>query len=74
MVVTFERRIRTNTRSRFASHYRYERPKTLKKGELFGWFEMGSTLVILSEKGAAHYDVTLGQSVQFAQPVGLLKG
>jgi phosphatidylserine decarboxylase len=74
MVVTFEPRIRTNASARFQQHFHYDTPKSLTKGELFGWFEMGSTIVILSEKGAAHYEVNIGQKIHFAQPIGELKG
>jgi len=70
MVVTFEPRIQTNANARFRTHYRYDEPKHLKKGELFGWFEMGSTIVMISEKGAVHYDVNIGQKVQFGQTIG----
>jgi phosphatidylserine decarboxylase len=72
MVVTFEPRIQTNANERFRQHYRYEQPKHFKKGELFGWFEMGSTIVMISEKESAHYDVNIGQKVQFAQTIGRL--
>jgi phosphatidylserine decarboxylase len=72
MVVTFESRIQTNASGRFRQHYRYAEPKHLKKGELFGWFEMGSTIVLLSEKGHIHYDITIGQKIQYAQTIGRL--
>ncbi len=72
MTVLFEPRIQTNARARFRSHYRYDEPKTLKKGELFGWFEMGSTIVMLSEKDALTYDISLGQKVKFGDTIGRL--
>ena len=70
MVVTFEPRIQTNANERFAQHYHYDEPKMLKKGELFGWFEMGSTIVMISEEGSVHYDVDIGKKVQFGQAIG----
>jgi len=70
MVVTFEPRLNTNANERFRTHYRYDEPKSFKKGELFGWFEMGSTIVMISEKGSVHYDITIGQKVSFAQTIG----
>jgi len=70
MVVTFEPRIQTNANERFRQHYRYDEPKQLKKGELFGWFEMGSTIVMISEKDRIHYDVNIGQKVMFGQTIG----
>jgi phosphatidylserine decarboxylase len=72
MVVTFEPRIQTNASARFRQHYRYAEPKRLKKGELFGWFEMGSTIVMISEEGSVHYNVNIGQKVQYAQTIGRL--
>ncbi len=72
MVVTFEPRLQTNANERFRTHYHYDEPKALKKGELFGWFEMGSTIVMLSEAGSIHYDVTIGQKLDFAQSIGRL--
>jgi phosphatidylserine decarboxylase len=73
MVVTFEPRTQTNTSEKFRQHYDYDEPRELKKGELFGWFEMGSTIVIISEKDSVHYDVNIGQKVQYAQTIGKLK-
>ncbi len=70
MVVTFEPRIQTNANARFRQHYQYADPKHIKKGELFGWFEMGSTIVMISEEGAVHYDVNIGQKVHFGQTIG----
>ena len=73
MVVTFEPRIHTNASARRPTVYRYEEAKNLAKGELFGWFEMGSTIVMLSEPGSIEYDLQIGQKVAFAQAIGRLK-
>jgi phosphatidylserine decarboxylase len=70
MVVTFEPHIRTNANEHFRQHYCYDDPRELKKGELFGWFEMGSTIVMISERGSIHYDVDIGQKVKFGQTIG----
>ncbi|NPA28101.1 MAG: phosphatidylserine decarboxylase, partial [Epsilonproteobacteria bacterium] len=40
--------------------------------ELFGWFEMGSTIVILSQKDAIEYRVRLDQYVKFGEVIGEL--
>ena len=72
MVVTFEDAIKTNENGNNRAYYRYEEPKTLKKGELFGWFEMGSTIVILSQKDAIKWSVELNQKVKFADVIGEL--
>jgi phosphatidylserine decarboxylase len=73
MVVTFEERIHTNTAPGPARHYRYETPIPLKRGELFGWFEMGSTIVMLSEAGALKYEIEAGSKVRFAQTIARLE-
>ena len=74
MLVTFEDRIHTNIKDNKIKNYRYENPVKLTKGELFGWFEMGSTIVILSQKDAIEYDLEINQKVSFAQSIGYLGG
>ena len=73
MVVSFEPRIHTNGQAGPIRTYRYETPVPLEKGELFGWFEMGSTIVIFSEPGSLAYELTIGQTVRFGQKIGYLK-
>ncbi len=73
MVVTFEPRVQTNASSRARQHYKYDEPKLLKKGELFGWFEMGSTIVMISQINSIHYNVNIGQKVRFGQTIGSLR-
>ena len=72
MVVTFEDAIKTNENGNSRAYYKYEDLKPLKKGELFGWFEMGSTIVILSQKDAIKWSVELNQKVTFADVLGEL--
>ena len=71
MVVTFEDAIKTNAKEGKA-RYVYETPKELKKGEMFGWFEMGSTIVMLSQKDAITYSVKEGADVKFGEVIGEL--
>ena len=71
MVVTFEPNVKTNANMGRA-YYEYKEPKTLSKGELFGWFEMGSTIVILSQKGAIKWSVEFNQKVSFGDVIGEL--
>ncbi len=73
MTLTFEERIRTNTAPAPARLYSYKEPIFLKKGELFGWFEMGSTIVMLSQKGAIEYLIEAGNRVLFAQKIARMK-
>ena len=69
MVISFEERVNTNSEIREPRHYEYEN-LTLKKGELFGWFEMGSTILLFSEKDRFLPEVEINQKVKFAQPIG----
>ncbi len=71
MVVTFEKSINTNSNIREPKHYRYEN-LTLDKGELFGWFEMGSTILLFTPKDAYIPNLEVNQKVQFTQNIGVL--
>ena len=72
MVVTFEPRVRTNSDIRQPQHYTYEN-LTLSRGELFGWFEMGSTILTFSQKGAIVPEVAINQKVAFGDAIGHLQ-
>ena len=72
MVVTFDKRIKTNSTIRKRIYHEYSKPIHLKKGELFGWFEMGSTIVILSQKESIEWSVSLNQKVSFGDVLGNL--
>jgi len=69
MVVTFEENINTNSAIREPQHYTYEN-LTLKRGELFGWFEMGSTILTFSQKGSISTTVEVNQKVSFTDVLG----
>ncbi len=69
MVVTFEPRIRTNSEIREPRHYTYE-DLTLERGALFGWFEMGSTILHFAQKGAIVPQVAINQKVKFGDVIG----
>lgn len=69
MVVTFEDNIRTNSTIRASKHYEYE-DLVLDRGALFGWFEMGSTILTFSQKGSILPEVSLNQKVSFAEVIG----
>jgi len=71
MIVTFEEHINTNSDIREPQHYTYENV-TLKKGELFGWFEMGSTILLFSKKDSFTPNVSINQKVKFAEPIGTI--
>ncbi len=71
MVVTFEDRVKTNGDIREPKHYTYE-DLMMKRGELFGWFEMGSTILIFSQKEALVPKVSIDQKVKFSEEIALL--
>ena len=69
MVVTFEESINTNSDIKEPVHYTYE-DLTLERGALFGWFEMGSTIVTFSEKGSIFPEVYINQKTSFTDVLG----
>lgn len=69
MVVTFEPAVQTNSEIREPRHYTYEN-LWFEKGELYGWFEMGSTVLTFSQKGSIVPHVAVNQKVSFAQVLG----
>jgi phosphatidylserine decarboxylase len=69
MIITFEEAIKTNSKIREPHHYTYEN-LTLQKGELFGWFEMGSTILLFSEKDAFKPQLDINQKVKFTEKIG----
>lgn len=71
MVVTFEERIHTNSDIMEPRHYECDNI-TLEKGELFGWFEMGSTILLFSQKDVFTPKLAINQKVSFAEPIGKL--
>jgi len=72
MIITFEDRIHTNSEIREPRHYNYDN-LLLQKGDLFGWFEMGSTILLFSPKGTYTPKVSINQKVKFAEDIGELK-
>ncbi|MDD3499388.1 MAG: phosphatidylserine decarboxylase [Sulfurovum sp.] len=72
MVVTFEPNVQTNSEIREPRHYTY-RELAVERGELFGWFEMGSTLVTFSPKGSIVTEVAINQKVSFGDVLGEIK-
>ncbi|MBN2895782.1 MAG: phosphatidylserine decarboxylase [Campylobacterales bacterium] len=71
MQITFEPSLQTNAKEAKACSYRYE-ALHLKKGEDFGCFEMGSTIVVLCEKGLVARTVAGGETVRFGRSIGRL--
>ena len=72
MLVTFEDKVDTNTKNASLFYKEYKEPVKLGKGEMFGWFKMGSTVVILSQKDSIKWNVKLMEHVKFSEVIGEL--
>lgn len=71
MQVSFEPKIKTNADALHSSAYSYDN-LYLNKGDDFGCFEMGSTIVILAEKDFLELEIKTGQHVKYAQTIAKL--
>ncbi|WP_169784166.1 phosphatidylserine decarboxylase [Campylobacter curvus] len=72
MKFVFDERIQTNAMADFTQIYEYENLK-FKKGDRLGNFELGSTIVIISEHGSIEYNLFEGKELKFADSIGLIK-
>lgn len=72
MNVSFEPKIKTNSDATKSSTYNYD-SVYLKKGDDFGCFEMGSTIVILAEKDMLELSVKAGENVKYGQNIAKLR-
>ena len=68
MQVAFAPAIQTNASATKPQSYNF-RDKFLDKGEDFGCFEMGSTIVILAQKEMLDLNVNIGQDVKFGETI-----
>jgi phosphatidylserine decarboxylase len=68
MKVNFEPKIQTNALAVKPQAYEFK-DLYLDKGEDFGCFEMGSTIVMLSQKGLIEYELQVGLHVRYAQKI-----
>ncbi len=68
MQVSFEPKIKTNVDASSPTAYSYEN-LYLNKGDDFGCFEMGSTIVILAEKGMLNLGVEAGNHVKYGETI-----
>jgi phosphatidylserine decarboxylase len=71
MQVSFEPRIKTNADAEVQSVYEYQ-DLYLNKGDDFGCFEMGSTIVIVSEERMFDLHVKSGDNVLYGQTIAKL--
>ncbi|MGE4418760.1 MAG: phosphatidylserine decarboxylase [Sulfurimonas sp.] len=72
MQVSFEPKIKTNADALRSSVYTYDN-LYLNKGDDFGCFEMGSTIVILAEKDMLDTHVRAGQHVKYGDTIAKCK-
>ena len=72
MKFCFDDRIQTNVVANFTQIYEYKNLH-IKKGERLGNFELGSTIVILSEKDATKFNPFENKELKFAKATRLIK-
>lgn len=72
MIVTFEKEVNTNSDIREPKHYTYD-DLWLDRGEMFGWFEMGSTILTFSKEGAIVPELEINQKVSFTDILGKIR-
>ena len=72
MKFCFDERIQTNVVANFTQIYEYKNLH-IKKGERLGNFELGSTIVILSEKDATLYNLFENKELKFTEAIRLIK-
>jgi len=68
MQVSFENKIKTNADTDNPTAYSYEN-LFMNKGDDFGCFEMGSTIVILAQKDMLKLNVESGDNVKYGQTI-----
>ena len=72
MKFCFDERIQTKVVANFTQIYEYENLH-IKKGERLGNFELGSTIVMLSEKDATKHNLFENKELKFAEAIRLIK-
>jgi phosphatidylserine decarboxylase len=68
MQISFAPQIQTNASVDEVQSYKFDNLH-VKKGDDFGCFEMGSTIVMLSQKGLIEYELQVGLHVKYAQKI-----
>jgi phosphatidylserine decarboxylase len=68
MQVSFEPNIKTNAVAHTQTIYEYK-DLYLNKGDDFGCFEMGSTIVILAQKGMLELEDLVGKDVKYGETI-----
>lgn len=68
MQVAFEPKIKTNADAIVSTVYDYDE-LYLNKGDDFGCFEMGSTIVILAQKGMLELEDLVGKNIKYGETI-----
>ena len=71
MQINFDHNIQTNASTKQVQSYEYNKLH-LQKGEDFGCFEMGSTVVIISEPDLLEIKISSGETVRFGKNIAKL--
>ena len=71
MQVSFEPLIQTNAIATTPQVYEFDNIN-MNKGDDFGCFEMGSTIIILAEKGMLDLEIKAGDNVKYGQTIAKL--
>ncbi len=71
MQIAFEPTLQTNAKENKPHNYHYE-ALFLKKGEDFGCFEMGSTIVLLAQKGLLARTIASKEQARFGEKIARL--
>jgi phosphatidylserine decarboxylase len=72
ILISFDERIKTNSRADKITHYEYNN-QVLKKGDELGMFEMGSSIVAVFPKEYASLNIQRMQKVSFGQTIAMIK-
>ena len=72
MKFEFDEKIQTNAKNLQKTLYKYENLQ-IKKGERLGNFELGSTVVVVSESEFLEFRLDSNENVKFSQTIGKLK-
>jgi phosphatidylserine decarboxylase len=71
MIVHFESDIHTNAKAGHVKKYTYS-DMYLKKGEEFGYFQMGSTIVMIAQKDMLAFDLYEGSKVRYGEKIATI--
>lgn len=72
MKFSFDERIQTNAMANFSQSYEYT-DLNVRKGDELGMFELGSTIVLVSQIDSVEYNLFAGKNVKFGDSIGIIK-